>query len=323
MTLEDTFNTFNTFNRLPPDDDYTTLTQVSEELIGCSKNILQKELDKYFFFFAVWDEHDKWKNLNIVFYFPIVTEEQFLFFKQYETTNSQVAAIEKNEFLPTLLFPTPHCCIFNFLFFALCTQVRQQARNEHIPVGDTESLIERIKEAEARQSRWGWEDRVGQGTDAVFKYCREIWNFLRVIQPHESDVEAIEQKGFYLTKTSSTWFKEQSGPKFSTKRDMLKLLSGEHKIIRSVNNYFYRIVKPQDYDKLDEILARIDKKQWPHGGVAKCLFACRWRGRVTDLTKFNEAADIDYKKDSSSKFYYYLSRTVACKCGCDSISYLS
>lgn len=246
-----------TFDRLPLElklkvleyvNDYETLTQVSKEwkkIVKCSKRMLQKELDNYFFFFVVWDVQPPRKT---VFYFPIVTEEQFLLLKQFETSNSQVAAIEKNKDLSSLLFYSP---FGNILFYAQLT----------------ETLIRKITEASLSQPRWGWEDRIGEGTNAVFKYCQEIW-----------DRQSWDYESHWV---AWSWFKNQPGPKFTTKESMLELLRGEHKILRPLGKYNYKIIMPQNYDKLKELLATTRKKNqeaWPHGGVAKSLFEPRWGG---------------------------------------------
>lgn len=268
-------------NTLPPElkeqilldvDNYKKVVRVSSEwkhIAKNSKKILQKELDNYFFFYVIWDCYysvDHSIGDHPAFFFPIVTEEQ------HETSNSQVAALEKNKYLPQLLFNSSWSSEF-FLCPAKLTLVQKDlGRRRGLTLGDTETLIEKI--------------RSSNSSETIFQYSRALYRSLRNAG-FESGVHGLVLQALdvhfliyrFFTNVDMPWLLTQKTPKFSNVEEMADILAGEHIVFRLVDEYSVRVVMPHSYDKFKKIMQQTrkrKKRKWPHAGVARSLFLPRW-----------------------------------------------
>lgn len=250
------------FDSLPPEvkeqilaytDEYDNVSRVSKEWrshVKTSKKIMQRELDRYFFFYAVWYD----RNMNrsdipfpyphsailIMLIFPIVTEQQFNFLLKHQAKNAQVGALEKSETLPKLFWDDSGDHYLCRYFTDKLSEKQKTMQAElalEVPkaaIGNTETLIERL----------AGEKRSRGVRKAIFRYLQNLiqvqnrWDFYF---HDEDDEEQPTQPN--LTK----------GPTFSsaTTTEMRKLLQGEHKVLRDFQWSSLYLVKPANYDRLE------------------------------------------------------------------------
>lgn len=221
--------------------DHETLSRVSKELrhyVKTSKVAMQRELNNYFFFFAVWfnwggtgyvsEEKSPFPNFvtHTLFIFPIVTEEQFNFFLDHQTLNTQVGAVARDD--------DPDCTLFwedynKYDGHYQCHYFHYEA-TEDTPIGNTEILMERLK---------GVEDTY----EAIVQYFKELNAENYIILDYEFR-DAVE------TPCGST-------PKFSDKKTMSELLKGEHRVVRGFGEESLFIVAPSEYSNLYDFFERL------------------------------------------------------------------
>lgn len=227
--------------------DYKTLAKVSKEWrhhVRTSRKIMQRELDKYFFFFAIWlnrKKSDPEQGDPIMFVFPIVTEEQFFLLRKHgETKFSQVGAVEKNADIPKLLFREDWVVFFR--------NTRPARRN--LTLGSTETLIERLKEGGLRRR-------------AIFAYATALRADIR------DQLSNLIIVGKHLKMVSDLPKLLESKLRFSDKEEMLKVLKGEHKIFPLEKGLL--VIKQRNYDKLEQF------SDWRN--FSNSLFLPRWSSR--------------------------------------------
>lgn len=286
-------------NSLPPElkrriaeetGEYKTTANVSKEwrdIVNTSKKLMQSELDKYFFFFYIWYDYDVFKKpahpfpsywrekrYPVKFVFPIATEEQFIVLKKLgNSKNSQVAAIAKNGdlkkwfsdafiFMPSL---SDEMKLIEHDIYKLNLWQRQVK----FPMGDTESLIERIKTNQACKRRVCLSAK-----DPIYQYLRKI-------------MHGIDSLFFFGP--SSEAFKHFFGVfdvfkikvKFSYIFDMEKLLRDEHKVLRDGSDLYF--VKPRHYNILEEFSIKYRVNHFPP--VLTSLIIPRWGTELKTLAK--------------------------------------
>lgn len=270
------------------DSDMVAVSRVSKEWRQYArfKRILQKELDKYYFLFIVWyfspeergvqhpvpDIADALRGGMDLFVFPITNENDLVFLLQHGVTNrSQVAALQKGKDWGIVLensMNDPHDVNY---FPNEWSNAQKKEKNRKAerrlkrPLGDTQTLIKRIKKF---------------GKDGVRKYIAEI--SLPLVEedcPYFAPYGTIGRKEF----------EEIKGPRFSDKKRMLNLLRGEHKVMVG---YLYEhqwdvyYILPKNYVKIGRLRKKyINKikdeecKGWvelSYRSLTKSLFIPRW-----------------------------------------------
>lgn len=260
--------------------NYDITTKVSKEwrrLIRSSKKILQKEIDKYFFFYVIWypSWHPLWPNRwqSTLFLFPIVTEEQFVFLRKRETRHSQVGALEKTNGINNLFWSSSERYDCFFLSDRL-TQKQIEKQNEfNITIGNTTSLVQRLTSTLKKQT-----------TAIIDRYIQDV------LIPTPED----PQRDYAVFDDLPEPDLMMTGPQFSDKETMLEVLRGEHKLISdfgapsSIGPPYFYVCEPSDYKRLeiylkqakeaaedDELLERLEESYFT---LSKSLFKPRWRG---------------------------------------------
>lgn len=233
-------------------DNYDNIVKVSKEwrtLVKSSKRILQKVLDKYYFFFLIWSLESDWNENHPfhLFVYPICSEGDLDFFLQNgETERSQVGALEKtgcnivqglHDKLTGKDFPNPFTKRYNKAFYFNNTGPSD--------IGNTQTLKKRIEEF---------------GSEALSNYIEETTKF-----KHGWGCELIpkgkREQDFFLEPVTP------KGPKFSNKKRMFNLLQGVHLATPVPPLYAgqkfipaYGYISLKNYDEITKIIERFKKE---------------------------------------------------------------
>lgn len=258
------------------DPDYEAVSRVSKKwrrFIKTSKSVMQRELDKYFFFFIVWYEWP-WPSFNPPprFVFPITNEEWFTFLWEHaQTGNSQVIAFERTKnykdlFWDDFLTEKSEDNGPSWYPANLTEEQKELEKKKGISLGATETLVERLKECRREEIR------------------ATLHNFI-------CSIPRSERRWFHKEPD----FKDRGltrGPKFSNKDLMLKLLRNEHKVFRDFQALSLVFLKQENYELADsffrkmlveltnihqnDVIARVNES---YGTLTKSLVQPCWRNR--------------------------------------------
>lgn len=290
-----------TFKDLPPEirrkiveeiEDYETASQVSKEWrynVKTSKKIMQRELDKFFFFYIIWytdiDEQEEvapfpwfWDIRTIKFVFPIVTLKQFTVLKRLgKTKNSQVAAVEKNPSLMENLRENDgnHHCSY-FYSNKLTRKEKREEPSREIKLGSTEDLVARIRNFKVdKASETKYLGKGGLASKAIYSYLKGT------IDSFNMDFDV---RGGWVEPDLS------QSVKFSSSDEMRKLLRGEHKILCDGPQTFF--IKPHNYGILKEIMNSmkmiLDEDDTTYNSLSKSLIIPRWGTELKTLEDYDE-----------------------------------
>lgn len=238
----------------------------------------QKELDKYYFFFAIWcwDETKVRKKCRerdeqSAFIFPITTEDQFIFLKNkvFDGIGIRTSVGALQGALDSYFSDR-----WDYVYIFrenLTPNEKNIEREENISIGNTESLIERLNE---------------KGKYVVNKYLKDICDCSSGhLVPHH-----------YYDDNVSVGSKLVKGVKFSDRSLMFRLLRNEHKLIISLDHHFY-VIQPQYYKQLKQFLTRkeyrlhdaqADARRYPNpiGGLSGAVLRLnRYNMTFTSVTK--------------------------------------
>lgn len=262
----------NRFNDLPSElrrrileeiDDVETISrasQVSKEWrMHLQKSKLQKQLDKYFFFYYIWYDdinappfppswEYNWGNISR-FIFPISTEEQYTILKKFGTTkNSQVVAIAKHsDLLHTMVEMNGPYAAITYLPKVL----RREPR-----FGNTEELVARVKTVSKASNKGAFLGKGGGASKTIYQYlqhCINITDTYGLVFAHAVAVKV----------------------KFSSQKEMERLLKDEHIILSDDSKMFF--IKPRNYTALEKKFGPIKNTTFR---VAKSLIIPRWAREI-------------------------------------------
>lgn len=239
------------------------------------KEDMQRELDKYFFFYAVWfddtvpeEEYPLFYNWDVhltMFIFPISTERQLEVLKKNGTKNSQVGAFEKTTNFKDLFWNDFSNDGGHYACYWHSTKA-------------TEALVKALKERK---------------TGKIF-LRKKVFSFIRDLTGRE-----------ILNLGSSP------APHFSSQKTMQKLLQTEHKVLRGFSYERLFMVKPKNYGAMENFFKekRAENLAWcvkngvdieedegfertgrAYAALSKSLFRPRWQ-RLKEVK-----TDQDYKE---------------------------
>lgn len=245
--------------------EYKTTVNVSKEwrhMVNTSKKLMQRELDEYCFFFYIWYDYDAyekaphpfpyhWRDSHrypIEFVFPIATEEQFHVLKRFgNSKHSQVAAVAKNGALKSwnaYIFPSKLSYDWKQI------ELEQERDKDMIAVGNTETLVARIKTCNIACNRGAYLSK----KNPIYQYLQEAIN-------------GIEYNGHFNCNNFEK-------VKFSSLKEMEKLLRGEHKLYNDDLDLYF--VKPRYYNILEKFSTSIVYKGKQFPPFSKSLIIPRW-----------------------------------------------
>lgn len=231
--------------------DYTndpmTISKVSKVWKDCVKNskkMMQRELDNYFFFYAVWVRHPE----PVMYVFPIVTEEQLLFLRQHESNHSQVGALERRNDVPLSLFEKG-----GFIFpDKLSVEEKRREKEENVTLGNTESLVEHLK-ADGDKAAY-----LAAYLEAIHdkKYTQVPSSYVQLATGDVFSIFSLSHQctplcelGLCVNNRFLPFLKKKV--RFSSRETMMGLLKGEHLVLRGFAGSLFS-VRPRNYLKLEK-----------------------------------------------------------------------
>lgn len=234
-------------------DKYKTVANVSRgwrNIVGISKKLMQRELDKYFFFFIVGlQPFSSFVVYPTTCVFPIANEEQLIFLQQHEGKNAQVGALRERDDLPLSLFRRASINRHYVVFFP--TQRKSPTRG----IGSTEGLIRHLE----------------SGGKLVSYLAEKEGDLVRRFDENDSASNQLPWRMWDLYPFL------RSKTKFTTVETMRKILSGEHIVLRDHKGALYA-VKPRNYAKLEQFFKTGEdlRKRKVYISITQSLFEPRW-----------------------------------------------